>query len=67
MLALLGVARYVSRDDCNEDASDPLAAVTSTVINVLEPDGVKMSVTADAVTHREAATDWASSACFVEL
>ena len=60
VLALCPVASRASSAVLTTAAADALPAATIIVINVLEPDGVKLSVTEDAGTPSDAATDAAS-------
>ena len=60
VLALCVVASRVSSAVFTFVASTPLLAATTIVISVLEPDGVNESMTEDAGTPSDAATDSAS-------
>ena len=60
VLALCVVESRDSSAVLTPAAADPLPAATTIVISVLEPDGVKLSVTEDAGTPSDAATDSAN-------
>jgi hypothetical protein len=62
VLALCTVESNVSSVALTAAAADPLSTVTTSLIRVPEPDGVKLSMTEDAGTPSDAAMEAASAA-----
>ena len=62
VLALCTVESNVSSVALTSAAADPLSTVTTSLIRVPEPDGVKLSMTEDGGTPSDAAMEAASAA-----